>query len=89
MLATARFIAELPGATTVNILPYHKLGITKYEMLDLSYPLDPEVEDDPERLGAYCEIIRENNPTASCSVGGGDVDYSGVSATTRAPRDSH
>ncbi len=80
MKATARFIAGLPGTVAVNILPYHKLGITKYEMIDLPYPLDPDEDGDPARLTAYCDVIRRTAPGASCSVGGGEIDYCRVRA---------
>jgi glycyl-radical enzyme activating protein len=89
MHATARFIGELPGTVTVNILPYHELGITKYEMIDLPYPLDPDAEGDLEGLKAYCDIIRQYAPTAPCSVGGGEIDYCRVRASGGAPAHSH
>lgn len=89
MHTTARFIADLPGKVTINILPYHKLGITKYEMIDLPYPLDPDAEVDPERLQAYCDIILQSAPSATCSVGGGEVEYSCLLVAGGAPADSH
>ena len=35
--ATAAFVAEL-GLAEVNLLPFHRLGASKYEQLGLAYP---------------------------------------------------
>ena len=39
IIATAGFIAGLKTVTEVNLLPYHRFGMGKYEMLDRPYPL--------------------------------------------------
>lgn len=48
----ARFVSSLRGVESVEILPYHTLGLTKYEALGIPYPLPhtPEAtEADVER----------------------------------------
>ena len=37
--ATARFAQSLNGVREVHILPYHQLGVSKYPLLDYTYPL--------------------------------------------------
>lgn len=54
--ATAAFCLE-NGIYRVNILPYHKLGINKYEQLGLEY-LQPEVETpDDDKMEHIKEIM--------------------------------
>jgi pyruvate formate lyase activating enzyme len=63
---TARFISELDNALHVDLLPYHRYGIGKYEMLDMDYQLsDTEYLNEEqlqramevfERYGLDCEI---------------------------------
>jgi pyruvate formate lyase activating enzyme len=36
--AIANFIRSLGGDTKINLLPYHRYGTAKYEMLDRIYP---------------------------------------------------
>lgn len=49
MRKTAEFCAELGGAVTlVQVLPYHRMGIPKYERLDRRYPvpnIDPPSDE--------------------------------------------
>ena len=34
------FIAELPNVVSLDVLPYHVMGVSKYRQLGLSYPLE-------------------------------------------------
>lgn len=40
ILAAARFVGGLPGRPELNLLPYHDLGQSKYEMIGENYTLD-------------------------------------------------
>lgn len=39
LLAAAKFVASLPNRPELNLLPYHNLGESKYEMIGLDYAL--------------------------------------------------
>ena len=64
----ARFVKELDPKLSVHLLPYHRFGISKYEMLDRKYKLDELPTQTDEELagivgyfkdgGLNCEIIR-------------------------------
>jgi pyruvate formate lyase activating enzyme len=67
--AITRFIEDVgEGVTAINVLPYHRLGMDKYQMLDRDYPLGELTPLSEERmravvdslgaLGLECEIIR-------------------------------
>jgi pyruvate formate lyase activating enzyme len=40
MEALASFVKELPRVKSVQLLPYHRLGVNKYQKLGLEYPID-------------------------------------------------
>jgi len=55
---TARFIAEL-GFTQIELIPYHKMGTSKYAQYGMVYPLDglePPSESDLQGLRGIVEI---------------------------------
>jgi len=55
--ASARFVAEL-GFTQIELMPYHRFGVSKYRQYGLAYPLD-EVEPIPEvDLESFREVAR-------------------------------
>lgn len=64
----AQFVKELDSKLPVNILPYHRLGMSKYKMLDKEYELPDLKPQSDEKLasirqqflsrGLSCEIIR-------------------------------
>ena len=39
LLALGKFIGTLRGIEKIEVLPYHKLGVVKYEQLGIPYPL--------------------------------------------------
>ncbi|HYF93036.1 MAG TPA: glycyl-radical enzyme activating protein [Symbiobacteriaceae bacterium] len=45
--ATAQFVADLPGVREINLLPYHKAGVQKYNRLGKPYEL-PDLEPPPD-----------------------------------------
>jgi pyruvate formate lyase activating enzyme len=54
----ARFVAELgPGVRAVNVLPYHRFGTSKYQMLDRPYELGELKPPGEERLEAIVAVF--------------------------------
>ena len=51
----ARFVAGLGNVDRVDVLPFHKLGASKYEALDIPFPL----RDNPVPAPALTERVRE------------------------------
>lgn len=51
----ARFVAGLGNVDRVDVLPFHKLGASKYEALDVPFPL----RDNPVPEPALTERVRE------------------------------
>ncbi|MCZ7664380.1 MAG: glycyl-radical enzyme activating protein [Thermoleophilia bacterium] len=84
MSETARFIASLRTAIAVNILPYHNLGITKYEMVGLESTIDGDLDADAAGLQRYCDHIRALAANAVCSIGGGEIDYDRLPKSSKA-----
>ncbi len=57
---TARFLAGIQGITRIELLPYHKLGASKYGRLDMKYRL-AELEPPPaERMEAIAAVLRSH-----------------------------
>ena len=44
------FLEQLPWRGPVDLLPYHRMGLGKYEALNRSYSLDPELVSDMEMI---------------------------------------
>ena len=55
--ATARFVKALDPALHVDLLPYHRFGRAKYEMLDLPYPPGDLAAPTAEQKAAYLKIF--------------------------------
>ena len=64
----AEFAASLGGVNSIHILPFHHLGRSKYEALDLEYPLSDKVEADEATVN-NCVAIGERYGL-KVSVGG-------------------
>jgi pyruvate formate lyase activating enzyme len=56
--ALAAFVAKLPNVEHVDVLPYHRLGMFKYERLGLRYPLEGVRPPEPELLAQVHERFR-------------------------------
>ena len=72
MLAAARFAAGLAGHPEINLLPYHNLGQSKYEMIGRDYDL-PELENRKSRdpyLVHLRELCCQAAPENRVSIGG-------------------
>ncbi|QTX32094.1 glycyl-radical enzyme activating protein [Aminithiophilus ramosus] len=50
--ASGAFLAALPGAPSVNVLPYHKSGLEKFRRLGLEYRLAETEEPSPEAMAS-------------------------------------
>lgn len=73
--ATADFVRrELASAVGIQLLPYHRLGIMKYEALGLTYELDNIETSSEEEMALLREVISEagvRSLTSSQEVGQG------------------
>lgn len=65
---TAEFIKQLGNNGTIELLPYHRLGIGKYQTLNKSYLGEEFLAPTSEETEAVKKIIEEYG--ISCSVGG-------------------
>jgi pyruvate formate lyase activating enzyme len=64
----ARFARSLENVETMHLLPFHQLGKSKYETLDLDYDLSGLKEPEQERIDS-CRRIAEGNGLR-VSIGG-------------------
>lgn len=55
-----KFIKTLKNVEKVELLPYHLLGVNKYENMGLAYPLEGTPQMDKEVIKRYYEILDEN-----------------------------
>lgn len=55
---TRQFIDTLPNVERIDVLPYHTLGIHKWEAMNLDYPLDGIEPPSEERIRNANEILR-------------------------------
>ena len=53
------YIHTLKNVERVELLPYHVLGVPKYEKLGIPYPLDGVAPKDPESLTDWQEIMND------------------------------
>lgn len=75
IIQAARFVGSLPGRPELNLLPYHDLGQSKYEMIGVDYALD-QVESRKKKDPRLLEILalcRANAPENRVSLGGDDI----------------
>jgi pyruvate formate lyase activating enzyme len=59
LAAAADFTVSLPGVKRIDILPYHRLGESKYRRLGREYALKGEPALDRAKLARACEILEE------------------------------
>jgi pyruvate formate lyase activating enzyme len=59
--AFKEFIRDIPNIEKVELLPYHLLGVNKYEVLKIAYPLEGVPAMDKEVLEEYKNIINIDN----------------------------
>ncbi|GAH31170.1 unnamed protein product, partial [marine sediment metagenome] len=58
IMSTAKFVRSLEGVERIELLPYHRFGVSKYRVLLRDYPmLNLEVPDE-DHLRDLTELIR-------------------------------
>ncbi len=65
---TAQFVKALGNNVVIEFLPYHRLGIGKYETLDMPYPGEAFQTPSSKEMEALKKIFEEHGLT--CSIGG-------------------
>lgn len=75
-IAVAKFINVLPTHPEINLLPYHNLGETKYEMIGEVYKCEKlEMMDSKSPiLFMIRNLIKVYAPNNRVSIGGGDIE---------------
>lgn len=68
IVATARFVKTLGDRAAIELLPYHRLGVAKYQTLDRPYPGEAFTTPPTEQVESVRRIFEEHG--VSCSVGG-------------------
>jgi len=51
------FLSQLKGIEDVNLLPYHRLGVSKYERINRKYAIEEITSPAPERINAVLEAL--------------------------------
>jgi len=64
--ATAAFLAEI-GQREINLLPFHRLGASKYEQLGMSYDYAEQAAPEQECLESLAFVYRQQG--IACHVG--------------------
>ena len=65
---TAQFMKSLGNNASIELLPYHRLGIGKYQTLDKFYPGEDFTTPSPEELEPVRRIFEEYG--INCTIGG-------------------
>ncbi|MCK4262949.1 MAG: pyruvate formate-lyase 1-activating enzyme, partial [Dehalococcoidia bacterium] len=58
ILSLASHVKALRQVAKIEIIPYHRYGELKYEMLDREYPLSGLAIPDPEKVDWACDLVR-------------------------------
>lgn len=59
LIATAAFVANLPGVNRVDLLPYHALAVDKYHRLDKPYTLAETAVPQPDEMAGPAQIFED------------------------------
>ncbi len=72
LAALARFARGLTGGKlrAVELLPYHRLGVTTYRMLDMPYPLEDIAPQSWERMQERARFLSAHHPGVPVEAGG-------------------
>lgn len=63
MRSIARLVSECQGVQKVTLMPYHTLGMNKYEQLGLSVPYQTDKRIEPERLESLKRLFNDYHLT--------------------------
>ena len=63
----AEFIGELEQVKRVELIPYHSLGIHKWEMLGLDYELRDTLAPERELMDNLVTIVRQVSGKPACA----------------------
>jgi pyruvate formate lyase activating enzyme len=69
---TAEFVKSLKGNIELNLLPYHKYGVGKYNWLETEYALK-ELEPPPREAMRQLQILVQSKGV-HCTVGGSKIE---------------
>jgi pyruvate formate lyase activating enzyme len=58
--AAARFVAELPGARRVHLLPFHRTGLVKFQRMGRTSPLETTQPPTPGEMEAHAAPFRHH-----------------------------
>jgi pyruvate formate lyase activating enzyme len=61
IIDTINFVKKIDGINDINLLQYHRLGISKYSMLDKHYSLPDLVPQTKDYLEKLCSIVKSFN----------------------------
>ena len=61
---TADFIRSLKTVQRVEVLPYHTLGLFKWQKLGIPYPLPDAVPPTAEQVNHLTDRVIQENPSA-------------------------
>lgn len=76
-IGIAQFVSELKSKPEINLLPYHNLGESKYEMIGEEYQVDPSIGmlDKSDKIILNVKNLTEKfAPNNRVSVGGDNIE---------------
>ncbi|BBI34136.1 pyruvate formate-lyase-activating protein [Cohnella abietis] len=59
LMAMGSFVNELMGVEKIEVLPYHRMGVFKWQQLGIPYPLDGIAEPSPEEVTRAYRLINQ------------------------------
>ena len=70
LIELRQFIESLNNVEKIEILPYHSMGVVKYEMMGIDYPLNDMVPPSKQELEQATKIVVEGVYNGRAIVGG-------------------
>ena len=68
LMELGRFIGELDGVDKVEVLPYHRMGVYKWQQLGIPYTLDGVKEPGPEEAERAYRLIGQGRSIRSAAL---------------------